>query len=236
VVNSGFSFGNPSAQPSFAVKITAPVGGYSFLCLLHPGMEVKLNVVADATTVPTPQEVSATASQEETQAATVDGPTADHQAQTVQIIHKRARTIFKVSAGGFSKGVSANEYPNNPIVAHVGDRIKLTGTGEIHTGTFPKKAVKTTPFIQAMCEVTGPDTPATSPASCSDPSKFELVLNPKAFLPTKSNFLQNPTAFVNSGLVVGSSKFIFEARKPGVYHFVCLVHGPSMSGEIKILA
>ena len=236
VVTSGFHFGDPSAQPSFAVKITAPVGGYAFLCLLHPGMEVQLNVVADATSVPSPQEVAATAAQEETQAATVDGAKADHQAQTVHVVHTTARSIIKVSAGGFSKGVSANEYPDNPIVAHVGDRIKLYGTGEIHTGTFPKKAVNTTPFIQTVCEVTGPDTPATSPADCSDPSKFEIVLNPKAFLPTKSNVLRNPTAFVNSGLVVGSLKHAFEARKPGVYHFVCLVHGPSMSGTIRIVA
>jgi len=46
--------------------------------------------------------------------------------------------------------------------------------------------------------------------------------------------LGNPTAFRNSGLLVPGANGNFIAKKPGTYTFICLVHGPEMSGKIKI--
>ena len=48
-VNSGLLFSAPGSQPSFFVSVTAPVGEYTFLCLLHPGMELGLSVMPNAT-------------------------------------------------------------------------------------------------------------------------------------------------------------------------------------------
>jgi plastocyanin len=39
---------------------------------------------------------------------------------------------------------------------------------------------------------------------------------------------------VNSGIVANPSFHTFVADKPGTYHFVCLVHGPEMSGTIVV--
>jgi plastocyanin len=237
VVSSGFQFSNPSAQPSFFASVDAPVGTYSFLCLLHPGMEDVLKVVPDATTIPTPAEVDTKAAKQLTKAINVDGAAADLQAQTVAIgIAAGGSGHAKVflNAGGFSNQVSANEFPDNPVKVNVGDRIVFSGMGEIHTATFPKKSFKTTPFVIPDCEQPGADTPAQSPADCTNPSQFELVLNAKALAPTKSNKLKDPTKFVNSGLLVVPGRSTFIASAPGKYTFVCLVHGPEMSGVIKV--
>jgi plastocyanin len=235
VVSSGFQFSNPSAQPSFFASVDAPVGTYSFLCLLHPGMEDVLKVVPDATTIPTPAEVDTKAAKQLTKAINVDGAAAHLQAQTIAVgVSRSGHTKVFINAGGFSNQVSANEFPDIPISANVGDRIVVRGMPEIHTATFPRKAFKTTPFVVPDCELPGADTPAQSPADCANPSQFELVLNAKALAPTKSNKLKDPTTFVNSGLLIipGTSTFI--ATAPGKYTFVCLVHGPEMSGVIKV--
>lgn len=235
VVSSGFQFSNPSAEPSFFATVDAPVGTYSFLCLLHPGMEDQLKVVADATTIPAPAAVTAKAAKQLAKSIKVDGAAADLQAQTVAVgVTRNAHTKVFINAGGFSNQVSANEFPDNPISVHVGDRIVVSGTGEIHTATFPKKSFKTVPFIFPACEQPGADAPAQSPADCADPTKFELVVNSKAFLPTKGNKLKDPTAFVNSGLITTQLTFKFVAVKPGKYTFVCLVHGPEMSAVIRV--
>jgi plastocyanin len=238
VVNSGVQFPNPSQQPSFFVTVSAPVGSYSVLCLLHPGMEVSLNVVADSTSVPTPQQVSASAARQLKRATKVDAAAADAIAQTVSTVHTAGGTIVKLNAGGFSNNVSANEYPDNPVVVSVGDKIKFAGMPEIHTATFPRSTV-TDPnyaFLQSFCEQAGADTPAQSPTDCSDPTRFETVFNPLAVGPTKSLNLVNPKTIVNSGLLVPGTNGVFIAKKPGRYTFVCLVHGPEMEGVIKIKA
>jgi len=237
VVNSGVQFPNPAAQPSFFVAVNAPVGTYSFLCLLHPGMEVPLNVVASGTAVPSPDEVSATAAKQLKKATNTDGKTADAIAQTVKIVHTTTGDIYKVHAGGLSNNVSANEYPDKPVKVHTGDQIRFIGMPEIHTATFPKSSVKdpANALIQMFCEQPGADTPAQSPADCSDPTKFELVFNPAVLAPTKKLTLNDPKAFRNSGLLVPGVVASFVAKKPGTYTFVCLVHGPEMTSKIKVV-
>jgi hypothetical protein len=110
----------------------------------------------------------------------------------------------------------------------------VSGTGEIHTATFPRRSYKKTPFVVTDCELTGADAPAQSPLDCADPSTFEIVLNAKAFLPTTTNKLKDPDTFLNSGLLIIPLAHKFVASRPGRYTFVCLVHGPQMSGVIKV--
>jgi len=237
VVNSGVLFPNPASQPSFFATVNAPVGSYSFLCLLHPGMEVNLNVVDSGATVPTPQQVANTAAQQLRQATKVDGTAADAQAQTITWKHPAGGDIVRINAGGFSNNVTANEYPDKPVKVSVGVRVKFIGMDEIHTATFPKSAF-TDPkysFFQFFCEQTGADLPAKAPTDCSDPTKFEVVINPLALNPTKNNKLADPSAFRNSGLLSTGTNSEFLAKKPGTYTVVCLVHGPEMTTKIKVV-
>jgi plastocyanin len=235
VVSSGFRFSNPAAQPSFSARLTAPVGRYSLLCLVHTGMEIPLNVVSPAQSIPSPAQVAAQAAQEAARANATDAPKADAQAQVVQTSGiGGGHTRWSISAGGFYKQVSANEYVDAGLTLRVGDELRVNGQEEIHTATFPLSAASTVPFTLTQCEVPGPDTPATSPADCASPSQFQVAVNNQAVAPTPSNELRDPAAFVNGGLITTGQSATFLAAAPGTYSMVCLVHGPEMSTTITI--
>ncbi len=234
VVTSGVNFPNPGAQPSFAVQVTAPVGSYSLLCLLHPGMEIPVDVVPSDEHIRSPQEVAELAAQQAFQANRVDGVQADSLAQQVTVTAHNGHSLWTISAGGFFANVTANEYVNSGLTVHVGDQVKVLGNFEIHTATFPATAADSVPFVTTQCEVPGPDTPANSPLDCADPSQFQAAFNPEAVTPTASNALRDPTEFVNSGLLVNPLTSTFVARVPGVYTMVCLVHGPEMTTTVTV--
>jgi plastocyanin len=234
VLNSGFQVSNPAAEPGFNVQINAPVGTYSFICLLHPSMHVILRVVPPALSIPTPAAVAAQAAAQVRRVTKVDGAAADLQAQTIGKVHLAGgATRYLISAGGYDNGVTANEYPDNPIKVHVGDRIQFHGSGEIHTATVPAGAAAKIPFVITECEVPGPNTPAASPLDCANPSLFRVALNTKALAPT-ANIGLRPHRFINAGLLVGPSQHTFLAKVPGTYTFVCLVHGPEMESTIIV--
>jgi plastocyanin len=232
VSNSGVLFPNPGNQPSTYTLINAAPGTYSMLCLLHPGMQTLLTVVAPGTSIPSPREVSRKTRSQVRQTVALDGPVADARAQRVAVHNLGGgHSLWTISAGGFFKNVSANEYLNSGLSIHVGDQLQVDGNFEIHTATFPAGSVGKVPFIVAQCEVPGKDTPPP----CNDPSTFQLAINNRALLPTESNTLRNPDAFRNSGLLTDpTTSFTFLAKKPGTYTMVCLVHGPEMSTSITV--
>ena len=235
VVNSGFQFSSPGSQPSFFVHVTAPVGSYAFVCLVHPGMQLQLNVAGGGTSIPDPTAVAAKVTHQVKHARRFDGPIADALAQTkikTAIPHRHFR--YTISAGGFWQGVSADEYRDNGLSVQVGDRIRVLGNFEIHTATFPKSSVNSVPLITTQCEVAGPDTPATSPADCASPTDFQIAFNSTAVLPTANRKLSSPSRFVNSGLLANPGLRTFVASRPGTYTMVCLVHGPSMSMNVTV--
>jgi plastocyanin len=236
VVSSGFRFSNPASQPSFAVKVDANVGHYSFLCLVHPGMQIPLSVVKDDQHVKGPEQVAKKGAQQLRQAIRVDGKKADAQAQNVTATNiGNGDSRWTITAGGFVDQVTANEYPDAGLTVHVGDQVEVIGQPEIHTATFPASSVDTVPFIVTQCEVPGPDQPASSPSDCADPTQFELALNNQAIAPTGSNELTDPGAFVNSGLLaIPGGSHTFVAVNPGTYSLVCLVHGPEMSTTVTV--
>jgi plastocyanin len=232
VVNSGLQFSDPTNQPNFFVNVTAGVGRYSFVCLLHQGMQVHLQVVDALTTIPTPEDVAATAKDQVRQSRTGDGEIADDLAQTIKRTSDGDHTRVTIWAGGFWNQVSADEYPDRTIRMHVGDRLRVLGNFEIHTATFPRRSARTVSFIMTQCEVAGPDTPASSPADCTAPTDFQVVFNTQAIAPTTSNTFRTRRKFVNSGLLTYGQSHDFVAARPGTYTFVCLVHGPQMSDTV----
>jgi plastocyanin len=237
VVNAGLRF---PGQGDFSLEITAPAGSYSFVCILHRGMSIPLKVEPAATTELAPGAVETRAQYEIDQAVTVLGAAAIDQSQTVQHVNsgnEKDLDVALLSAGGFAGNVAANLFPADPIEVEVGDIVRFAGTGEIHTVTFPADSVDTVPFITTQCEVPGPDTPAGSPFDCASPSQFQIAFNATAIERTPGNGplpLSEPAAFVNSGLFVEGTRVSFKAEQPGTYPFVCLVHGPSMSGVVIV--
>jgi plastocyanin len=235
VVSSGFTLPNPVQAPSFLVKLTAPVGTYSLLCLIHPGMEIPIDVVPSSQHIPSPKSVQAEGNAQIDQSNRIDGTAADGQAQQVTVSSNgHGHNRWTINAGGFSNNVSANEYVNGGLTIHVGDQLTVVGNDEIHTATFPASAASSVPLITTQCEVPGPDIPAQSPLDCADPSQFQAAFNPVAIAPTPSNKLRDTTEFVNSGLLVTPLTATFVAKAPGVYSIVCLVHGPEMTTTVTV--
>jgi plastocyanin len=235
VVNSGFLFGDPRNQPSFAVSVDAPVGDYAFLCLLHPGMEATLDVVAPGQTIPSPDEVRADAKAEHETAVTEDGPAAELMAQRVRRTNiGGGNQRVTLNAGGFVNQVSANIFRPS-VRAQVGDQIRFNGMLEIHTATFPASSVEDLGLEVPQCEVTGPDDPAETPADCASPDAFQVAVDPRTLAPTESNALRRPRRFVNTGIFAAPGTATLVARRPGRYTYVCIVHGPLMSGTIRIV-
>jgi plastocyanin len=235
VVSSGFQFGVPGSEPSFFVDVTAPLGQYAFVCLVHPGMQLSLNVVSSGTAIPSPLQIAAKVSNLVHRSRTVDGPIADALAQTkVKTPLNNGHDLYTMWAGGFWNQVSADEYRDDGLKVKVGDHIRFLGNFEIHTATFPKSAASSVPLLTTQCEVAGDDTPANSPADCASPADFQIAFNSRAVLPTVNRKLTSPSRFVNSGIIAYTDSHTFIAAQPGTYRVVCLVHGPSMSMTITV--
>ena len=234
VASSGIQFPNPGAQPAVFTKVTAPPGTYSFLCLLHEGMQMRLDVVSAATSIPSPSRVAARTRAQVARAIQNLAPVADAKAQQVTVAGIGLGHVkWTISAGGFYKGVSANEFVNAGVRLHVGDQLHVKGNFEIHTATFPASAAARVPFVVPECE--GPNGDTRPP--CADPSQLELAFNPTAVNPTTFNGLVNPTFFRNAGLLPDpTTGFTFVAKQPGTYSMVCLVHGPEMRTTITVEA
>jgi plastocyanin len=233
VANDGFAFPSPGNQPKVFTQVTAPVGTYSFLCLLHPGMETLLRVVPGAEDIPSPKDVRERARQQIAHARAVDGPVADSRAQQVTTDNLGGGHVrWTLSAGGFFHNASANEFPDAGLRVRPGDQIRIKANFELHTATTPLSSASKVPLIIPECEVAGPDTPPP----CGDPSKFRLAFNNRAINPTPNHGLSDPNAFRNSGLlsVPPGGSFTFVARNPGEYTLVCLVHGPEMLMTVTV--
>src|SRR5262249_54645015 len=201
-------------------------------CLLHPGMQTLVTVVAPGQKIPTPDQVQQRAEKQVTTAVTQYGPVADAFAQRVGVGSiGDGHVRWSIDAGGFFKNVSANEFVNSGLIVHAGDEVRVTGNFEIHTATLPAGAVSTVPFVIPRCERTGKD----GHPPCKNPANFQLTLNNKAINPSHSNTLKDPGAFRNSGLLQSPGQsYTFQAVKPGTYTMVCLVHGPEMSTVITV--
>ena len=235
VSNSGIQFGNPGAQPSYAVRVAAPVGQHWLLCLVHPLMESKVNVVARGTRIPSPNAVRGKIREQVYHATTVDGPAADAQAQRLIREPKEAggnRVI--INAGGYVNDVTANEYREAGVTLREGDELVVRGKPEIHTATFPITEADDLRFERLVCEQPGPDEPATSPADCASPQDFHVALNLRAVAPTASNDLDDPQEFVNGGVFAKPGRATFDAVDAGEYSMWCVVHGPGMSTLVRV--
>lgn len=232
VTNSGLINPDPGNPPSTFTEVTAPVGTYSLLCLLHPGMQTLIKVVEPGQKIPSPGQVQQKVEKQVAAAVTNDGPVADAFAQRVSVGNiGDGHVRWTIDAGGFFKNVSANEFVNSGLTVHTGDEVRVQGNFEIHTATLPAGAVSTVPFVIPRCERTGKD----GHPPCKNPANFQLTLNNKAINPAHSNTLKDPSLFRNSGLLPDPSlSYTFSAVKPGTYTMVCLVHGPEMSTVITV--
>jgi plastocyanin len=160
MINSGAPLAGP--VPALNVKVTAPVGFYQFLCLVHPKMQGWLAVVPSGFHVTTPAELAAavTAQTAHDRAAGWAAEAAANVAHS-SLNSNGTRTWFMTAGTGSADGfVAVNEMLPRSITIHRGDRVvwAARSVNEPHTVTFPRDLhTDMLPF----CESGATDTPAT---------------------------------------------------------------------------
>lgn len=241
------SSGVPSGPAPWVVKVTAPVGTYTFHCRIHPYMTAVLRVVPAASPSTTPSQLRIRV------AAQVAGDVAA--ARATEAAHNHANgiqssdgtTTWFMSAGAETTDHRVAILEFLPMNLHVrsGDRVTwlVTGASEPHTVTFPSELNSD---LVPLCEGTSGDTPATplhippqgpTDFTCGGGRPADEVefgggngVHTVASTSTvaDSGVLINPTEASLLGVpstgALARTMFRFTGA-PGTYHYLCQIHG-----------
>jgi plastocyanin len=218
--NSGLMFKDD------AVDITFLDGGsYKFICLLHPGMEVTVNVVGAAESTADTQaqitargkaDLDAVIAQGETLAASIPLTSTQETAN--------GPTTWNLTVGATQGHADVMQFlPPQTLKINVGDSVKWTSiTDTPHTVTFGAQP-------PPLTELPNPG---------GDPPSF-LTFAPAALLPSGGPTYAGGDA--NSGIIdeegsfPGGSSFMLTFTKAGTYTYVCLLHADQgMAGVIEV--
>ncbi len=130
-----------------------------------------------------------------------------------------------VGVDNVKSGVSVGAFFPESLTIHTGDTVHwVQNANEIHTVTFLLPG-------QAIPEVIVP-----APANTPPPG---LMMNPVvAFRAVPANNEYDGSGYVNSGIMGKESgqvtDFSLTFTKPGIYPYLCVIHGKSMSGTITV--
>jgi plastocyanin len=160
VVSSGAPLAGP--LPALNIKVTAPVGFYRFLCLVHPNMQGWLAVVPGAFHATTPAELAARVRSQVAQDRAA-GFAAEARASVAHFRRNAngTRTWILTAGTGSPDGlVAVNEMLPRNLPIHRGDKVTWVSRSinEPHTITFPRDLHTD---LNALCEAGAVDTPAT---------------------------------------------------------------------------
>ena len=137
-----------------------------------------------------------------------------------------------VGAEQARRGVSLMGYYPSHIRIHVGDTVRWTqNSNEIHTVTFLGG--------QPLPELILPAASLGLPVPPDAPSP--LVFNPMATTPTMEPVsIGDKTTWANSGIMGRepgqATSFAVTFTAAGTYHYICIVHGKTMSGRVTVVA
>jgi plastocyanin len=240
--------------PVMTVKITAPLGTYRFICLVHPSMNGWLAVVANSKSATSASQAAAKSA-----AQAAADRRAGFLAESIANIarsHLNAdgtRTWLMAAGTSTPDGhVAIDEMLPKKLNIHKGDKVvwDSRAVNEIHTVTFPTELHTDIAFV---CEAGTVDTPAfpavlppTSPAdfSCGGPPvEFENgggngrhhVTSPTTV--SDSGVIASDTALAGFGVPLTAAretwKVSFVAASRTTYHYLCQVHA-GMVGTIVV--
>lgn len=260
VVSSGAPLA-PGGGP-FVVTINAPVGVYTLLCRIHPGMTATLRVAPASAPVTTAKALAASV-KSQVAADVKDGLLAEKQGSVVSSSTlPDGHTLWIVNAGASSpaRHVTILEFLPGTLSVHPGDLVTWfsPAANEPHTVTFPGDLH--TDQV-ALCEGAsgGPDTPA-APLHMppQGPTDFACGTAPATTPADEIEFapgngvrtLTDTTTVSDSGLLAsGAARAAFglpasavlntwtigvSASAPaGTYTFVCQIHD-GMKGTLVV--
>ena len=225
LVSSGVLFGPTPNKPGKVTYTFPKAGTYKLICLVHgPMMAVTVVVKPAAASIASPRAVSRLAARQT--AAAWRGIKALDAAAAPP-----ANTVW---AGLGNKGTILAFYPKR-LTVKAGTSVKfvLKAPMEIHDMAFGPLD-----YIDQLMKSTDlfPDGPnAKNQASPlmvygSDPGAASAVYDGTNH---GNGFYASPLLGTEPGMPRETS---ITFTKPGTYHYVCLVHGPDMSGDIVVTA
>jgi plastocyanin len=223
-VSSGvLSPAGPKAPPAKATYTFPKAGAFQIICNIHPGMRINVLVKAAGAPVPlTPTQVTAK--------SLSDISAAWAKAKAVAAVPVPPNTVY---AGVGRDTTILNFYPQ-VLTVKAGTKVtfKNMAPEEVHNIAFGPKAYllgfqKKTDFLPAGPNSKNQVTPV-----------FPYGTDPKG----TSTFdgANHGNGFFQTQLIAGSSKVPLPRAasitftKPGTYHYICFLHGPDMSGTIKV--
>lgn len=225
MVSSGVLSGPTPTKPGRATFTFPKAGTYKLICLIHgPMMAINIVVKRASAIVASPKAVSQLAV----------GQTAAAWRAVKALDAGAAPPATTVWAGLGNKGTILAFYPKRLTVkAGTSVRFVLKAPMEIHDMAFGPLD-----YIDSLMKATdlfpdGPDAKnQASPLMIygSDPGLASAVYDGTNH---GNGFYASPLLGAGPGQV---KEFSIAFTKPGTYHYVCLVHGPDMSGDIVVTA
>ena len=195
-------------------------GEYRFLCIVHPFMEVKVQVLAPGTNVPTQAMLDAEA------AAQLADQLAKGEASAAAA-RPGAREVVNAASVEFA---SVNRFLPPRIQVNVGDTVTWNNPTPVpHTITFnlPPSPPGAPPFLAPEPQAGGPPL---------------LVLAPSVLFPAGPKSFDG-TGYVNSGFIgtgeeaTGGRSYSLTFTKAGTYAYICVLHADQgMAGVVEVVA
>lgn len=257
VLNSGLPLGGPM---DFSVRIQANPGDIIYaMCLIHPHMFVRINVVAD--NQPTSTQAAVDAGKAATVAKDTDWATSAHARLNKPSSHETAdgTKVWDVYAGYDNHFVSLYAmYPRRMTIRR-GQTVRFHFDAlvyELHTASMPISAAREEldSHFAPGCDADGdqgtaPDNPPETegPPFCNNPQHLEFDLNTDAMLTRGDGTFTGGNDFESSGErgahptvagppFAGDASFDVTFTKVSgddPYKYLCLVH-PFMKGRIAV--
>ena len=251
VVNSGAFVDSPR----FSVTIDGSLGDViHVICLIHPEMRMRIEVVAGGDPETTQEQIDARA--ERQRAGDTEAAAALHNKlskRQSKHVDKNGKVVWDAFAGFDGPGFAllAN-YPHK-LRIRKGQRVRWHSSGltyEDHTVTFPfdkGRDISNSEGGQPVCDPDGdagpgPDTPPEleGPPFCNDPSQFEFDVSAR-FAERRGDRRHALNDFDSSGIFgnldVGRAPYTLrftQTTSNAGLRYLCMIHGSFMDGRVVV--
>jgi hypothetical protein len=245
VLNSGLPL---TETPIFSATVdTAPGSSFWIVCIVHPSMRLKVNVVEDTETASTQADVDA---YHDSQTVT-DAVAARQTHRDFVDRHRKRNGVWQAWTGIDGDGYSLLAMYPRKLTIKKGQRVRYNFDlpNEIHTASLPldkARNIANTENFVAACDPDGdagpgPDGPPENEATiCNDITQVELDITPRAAYET-GNGTFNRSDFESSGVrgaMIGNEvsdwtlRFAKKSPKKG-FKYLCIIH-PFMRGTVVV--
>lgn len=215
--NSGLPLDPADPMVAFSLVMDVEPGSYSYYCDIHPGMTGTIEVVEDATPIPSPDEVLVAGASE---LAASGGQGIQAAMQTIMQAPAETEEGGLQILAGLQAGTAAvlDFFPSVSVI-EAGQTVSWSVAAgmEPHTVTWP--------MLPPGSEVTLIPQDGGAPI---------LAFSEAAFPSVESGAeIGNGDPF-NSGIMFPGQSYTLRFMEPGVYNYVCFLH-PGMQGSVVVM-